>query len=100
MSILAANHDSSKSKLIPICSLVFDSFELRGVFFQIESNQQHGNGWKGGSAKDDEVKTGKKQYIFNSFKLVEEKFELEFALNLNRGFVIASGFLAEGMTST
>lgn len=40
------------------------------------------------------------KYIFNSFKLVEEKFELKFAFNLNQGFVIASGFLAEGMKST
>lgn len=43
MSIVAAKHDSSKSKLIPICSLLFDSFQLRRVFF---SDGEQSAAWK------------------------------------------------------
>lgn len=57
---------------------------IKKVFWDIEQSAawkwlkgRFGKGWW---SKDREATT---KYIFNSFKLVEEKFELRFALNLN-----------------
>lgn len=67
MSILAANHDSSKSKLIPICSPLFDSFEIKKGFlfsFFFLSFPRHRAisstemAERLVSAEDDEAKTG------------------------------------------
>lgn len=91
MSIVAAKHDSSKSKLIPICSLVFDSLQLRSFFSRwraISMEMAERVGWQ----KNDVVETGKEQQ--SPFLMDEEKYELKPLLIFNQWLPQPRGFRA------